>query len=75
MTAAGRPEFGELLGENSALIVASSRGRHTRRRIQRIGVEHVTGTGIRKDSLDLAAARASFDDLSCKIHAPLERVA
>ena len=49
------PERREPVREGSALVVAPSRGRQTRRRIQRIGIEHVTRAGIRKDGLHLAA--------------------
>jgi hypothetical protein len=52
------PEFGELLGEASALVVTSSSSRRTQRQIHRIGAEHVLGVAVREDRLDSAAACA-----------------
>ncbi len=70
---ASAPEFGELLGKGSALVVTASRGLQTRRRIQRIDVEYVAGAAIRENSLDSAAICAQFVDLGCEIHAPVQR--
>jgi len=52
------PEFGELLGEGSALVVTGSSSGRTQRQIHRIGAEHVRGVAIREDRLDSAAACA-----------------
>ena len=68
------PEFGELLGKGSALVVAgSSRGR-TQRQIHRVGAEHVLGVAVREDRLDSAAACAELVDLRRKLHAPVQRM-
>ena len=55
---ASAPEFGELLGKGSALVVTGSSGGRTQRQIHRIGAEHVLGVAVREDRLDSAAACA-----------------
>ena len=55
---ASAPEFGELLGKGSALVVTGSSGGRTRRRIHQIGAERVAGVAIREDGFDSAAACA-----------------
>ena len=67
------PEFGELPGKRSALVVTSSSGGRTQRWIHRIGAEHVLGAAIREDRFDSAAACAQFVDLRCKLHTPVHR--
>ena len=70
---ASAPEFGELLGEGSALVVTGSSGGRTQRQIHRIGAEHVLGVAVREDRFDSAAACAEFVDLCCEMHAPVQR--
>jgi hypothetical protein len=53
---ASAPEFGELLGKGSALIVTGSSGGPTRRRIHHIDAECVARVAIREDRRDSAAA-------------------
>ena len=55
---ASAPEFGELLGKGSALVVTGSSGGRTQRQIHRIGAEHVLGVAVREDRFDSAAACA-----------------
>src|SRR4051812_25073570 len=57
---ASAPEFGELPGKGSALVVTGSSGGRTRRRIHLIGAqsEYVAGVAVREDGSDSAAARA-----------------
>lgn len=55
---ASAPEFGELCGKGSALVVASSSSGRTQRQIHRIGAEHVLGVAVREDRFDSAAACA-----------------
>ena len=55
---ASAPEFGELLGKRSALVVTGSSGGRTQRCIHRIGAEHVLGLAVRRDHFDSAAACA-----------------
>ena len=52
------PEFGELLGKGSALVVTGSSGGRTRRQIHQIDAECVAGVAIREDRFDSAAACA-----------------
>ena len=72
--AASAPEFGELLGERSALVVPGSSGGRTQRQIHRIGAEHVLGVAVRDDRLDAAAACAELVDLRRELHAPVRRL-
>ena len=55
---ASAPEFGELLGKGSALVVTGSSSGWTQRLTHRIGAEHVLGVAVREDRLDSAAACA-----------------
>ena len=55
---ASAPEFGELLGKGSALVVTSPSSGRTQRQIHRIGAEHLLGVAIREDGFDAAAAGA-----------------
>jgi hypothetical protein len=55
---ASAPEFGELLGKGSALVVTSPSSGRTQRQIHRIGAEHVLGVAVRGDRFDSAAACA-----------------
>ena len=55
---ASAPEFGELLGKGSALVVTGSSGGRTRRRIHQIAAECVAGVAVREDGFDSAAAGA-----------------
>jgi hypothetical protein len=57
---ASAPEFGELLGKGSALVVTGSSGGRTRRRIHHIdaNAECVLRVAIREDGFDPAAACA-----------------
>ena len=57
---ASAPEFGELLGQGTALVVTGSSGGRTRRRIHQIAAECVAGVAIRDDgSTLLPCARSS----------------
>ena len=55
---ASAPEFGELLGKGSALVVTGSSGGRTRRQIHQIAAECVAGVAVREDGFDSAAAGA-----------------
>jgi hypothetical protein len=55
---ASAPEFSELLGEGSALVVTGSSNGRTQRQIHRIRAEHVLGVAVREDRFDSAAACA-----------------
>src|SRR3954447_10005154 len=52
------PEFGELLGKGSALVVTGSSGGRTRRQIHHVVAECVAGVAVREDSFDSAALGA-----------------
>src|SRR5215472_18793663 len=62
---ASAPEFGELLGKGSALVVTGSSGGRTRRQIHQSGAECVAGIAIREDGFDCAAAGAELLGLCC----------
>jgi hypothetical protein len=53
---ASAPEFGELLGKGSALVVTGSSSGRAQRQIHRIGAEHVLGVAVRENRFDSAAA-------------------
>jgi hypothetical protein len=55
---ASAPEFGELLGKGSALLVTGSSGGRTRRQIHHIVAECGARVAIREDRFDSAAACA-----------------
>src|SRR5450755_3199975 len=55
---ASAPEFGELPGKGSALVVTGSSGGRTRRQIHQIAAECVAGAAVREDGFDSAAAGA-----------------
>jgi hypothetical protein len=52
------PEFGELPGKGSALLVTGSSGGRTRRQIHQIAAERIAGVAVREDGFDSAAAGA-----------------
>src|SRR4051812_47033712 len=49
---ASPPEFGELLGTGSALVVTRLSSGRAQRQIHRIGAEHMRGAAVREDRLD-----------------------
>jgi hypothetical protein len=55
---ASAPEFGELPGKGSALVITGSSGGRPRRLIHQIAAECVAGVAIRQDGFDSAAAGA-----------------
>ena len=55
---ASAPEFGELPGEGSALVVTGSSSGRTQRQIHQIAAECVAGVAVREDGFDSAAAGA-----------------
>jgi hypothetical protein len=58
LRAASAPEFGELPGKGSPLVVTSPSSGRAQRQVHRIGAEHVLGVAVREDRFDSAAACA-----------------